>query len=233
MDLQHEPLAIVAGGPSVKDYLDEIRKFKYVMAAGSSHDFLIDNGIVPTFAVSTDAKEETNDFWQRLDPKVQYLVASVCPPSLFDRLEAAKCPTWIWHFTEQVDPPHYRGEQQCGWGCMVGIVCIQMALWLGFQHQHYFGYDCAIERDSHATHAYAVSAEELAGIWAQITEAKVGDDEVPFLTTTALICCATHFFAVYRSPDGAYLKGVVYGPGLLAEQIRQSPPEMAQWLTTA
>jgi hypothetical protein len=233
-DLQmrrHDPIAIVAGGPSAKKHLDTIRAFKWIMAAGSSHDFLMANGITPTFALSTDSKQDTNDFYRRLNPTTQYLIASVSPPSLVNRLVRNKCQVWLWHFTEQVDPPHYRGEPACGWGCMVGVVCIQMALWLGFQQQHYFGYDCALDRESSATHAYAVGAQEHADIWQQVTEATVGTEETKFLTTTGLICCATHFFAVYRSPDGNWLKGHVYGPGLLHDQIRQSPPEMKEWLT--
>ena len=230
MQLRDEPIAIVAGGPSARKHLDKIRQFKWVMAAGSSHDWLIDNGIVPTFAVSTDSKEETNDYFKRLDPGVQYVLASVLPPSLFDRLEAADCPTWLWHFNEQVDPAHYRGERPVGWGCMVGVVCIQIALWLGFQRQHYFGYDCCLDRESFATHAYTVSARERAEIWENVTEAMVGEEQTKFLTTTALICCATHFFGVYRCPDNQYLKGHVYGPGLLHDQVRQSPPEMQEWL---
>jgi hypothetical protein len=229
LDGKPVPIAIVAGGPSARKHLDEIRKFKWVMAAGSSHDFLVENNIIPTFALTTDSKQETKDYFRRLNPATQYLVASVSPPSLFNRMERRKCQVWIWHFTEQVDPEHYHGEPMCGWGCMVGVVCIQMALWLGFQEQHYFGYDCCVEPES--THAYPVSAEEKAGIWEQVTEATVGEEGTKFLTTTALICCATHFFGVYRSPDGQYLKGYVYGPGMLHDQIRQSPPEMKQWLT--
>ena len=153
MHLRYDPIAIVGGGPSVKDYLSDIRKFRFIMAAGSTHDYLMDNGITPTFAVSTDSKEETNAYYQRLNSTTQYLIASTSPPSLFDRLE--ECQTWLWHFFEQVDPEHYQGEQQCGWGCMVGVVCIQMALWLGFQNQHYFGYDCSVESDR--THAYEIA----------------------------------------------------------------------------
>lgn len=230
MQLRGEPIAIVAGGPSVKRHLDKIRTFKWIMAAGSSHDFLMDNGIVPTFAVSTDAKKETGDFYRQLNPQTQYLMASVVPPELLDRMEQQNCQLYLWHFNEQVDPKHYRGEQAMGWGCMVGVVCIQMALWLGFQHHHYFGYDCCLDRESFATHAYGVSAQERAEIWENVTEASVGDEGTKFLTTTALLCCATHFFGVYRCPDAQYLKGYVYGPGLLHDQIRQSPPEMREWL---
>jgi len=230
MCLRDEPIAIVGGGPSVKDHLDKIRKFKWIMAAGSSHDYLIAHGIVPNFAVSTDSKEETNLYYSSLHPNVQYIMASTLPPSLFDRMAAANCRTELFHFNEQVDPKHYQGEMSIGWGCMVGVVCIQMALYLGFQHQHYFGYDCCLDREAHQTHAYPVGDEEAKGIWEAATEATVGEEETKFLTTTALLCMATHFFGVYRCPDGNFLKGYVYGNGMLHDQIRQSPPEMKQWL---
>lgn len=224
---RYDPIAIVGGGPSVKRHLDDIRKFKYVMAAGSSHDFLVENGIVPNFAVSTDSKPETSLYFQNPQKGVAYLIASVCPPALFDWLKDYD--VQMWHFNEQVDPPHYRGETSIGWGCMVGVVCIQMALWLGFQEQHYFGYDCCLEE---TTHAYPVSVEEHNSIFESSTWATIGEGEnqTRFLTTTALICQMMHFYGIYRSPDGRFLKGYVYGKGMLWDNIRQSPPEMKQWL---
>jgi hypothetical protein len=230
MVLRDEPIAIVGGGPSAKHYLDEIRKFKWVMAAGSAHDFLMENGITPHFAISTDSKEETNDYYKHLNPTTEYLLASTSPPSFFDRLEKGGCKTWIWHFYEQVDPEHYRGEAQCGWGCMVGVVCIQMALWLGFQHQHYFGYDCCISPEE--THAYKVADWETKFIRDNVTEAMIGDEKTKYLTTTAYIAQTTHFLAVYRSPDGNYLRGTVYGKGMLWDVIRQTPG-IETWLKAA
>jgi hypothetical protein len=236
MQLRGEPIAIVGGGPSVKDYLPKIQEFKWIMAAGSCHDYLIENGIIPTFAVSTDSKEETNDYYRRLNLDTQYLIASTSPPSLFDRLwlheglEQQGCKTWLWHFFEQVDPEHYQGEQACGWGCMVGVVCIQIALWLGFQEHHYFGYDCSIERDH--THAYEVADWEKKHIRDGVTEAEVGDEKTRHLTTTAFIAQCTHFLGIYRSPDGNYLNGTVYGKGLLWDVIRQTPG-IEPWLKAA
>jgi hypothetical protein len=227
MQLRGEPIAIVGGGPSVKEFLPRIREFKWIMAAGSSHDFLIENGVIPTFAVSTDSKEETNDYYQRLNPTTQYLIASTSPPSLLDRLE--DCPVYLWHFFEQVDPEHYQGEQACGWGCMVGVVCIQIALWLGFQEHHYFGYDCAI---GDKTHAYEVAEWEKKHIRETMTVAEVGDEKTKHLTTTAFIAQCTHFLGIYRSPDGNYLKGTVYGKGLLWDVIRQTPG-IEPWLKAA
>lgn len=225
---RYEPIAIVGGGPSVKRHLNEIRKFKWVMAAGSSHDFLIENGIIPNFAVATDSKEETGLYYKRPNRGCDYLFASVCPPSLFEQLK--DYPIQMWNFREQVEEPYYKGEMSICWGCMVGVVCIQMALWLGFQEQHYFGYDCCLEDEE--THSYPVSDEEKLDILEQATIATMGEgkDEIKFKTTTALICQMTHFYGVYQSKDNQFLKGYVYGNGLLWENIRRSPPEMKTWL---
>lgn len=228
-DLMHrrfDPIAIVAGGPSVKRHLDDIRKFRYVMAAGSSHDFLVANGINLSFAVSTDSKEETVLYFQKPSKNCDYLLASSGTPRLFDALKDYEVN--LWHFNEQVDPPHYKGERSIGWGCMVGVVCIQMALWLGFQIHHYFGYDCCFEGED--THSYSVSDEERAGIAEQTQIVTQGPEKTQFLTSTALICQMQHFYGVYKSQDNQFLKGYVYGRGLLWDNIRQSPPEMKHWL---
>ena len=228
MGIRNEPIALVGGGPSVKRHLREISQFKWIMAAGSSHDYLVSEGIIPNFAVSTDSKEETGLYYKNPQKGCTYLFTSTSPPSLFDALKDYDVE--LWHFHEQVDTPFYQGERAICWGCMVGVVCIQMALWLGFQQQHYFGYDCCIEQDE--THSYSVGDEEKQDILGQATVATMGEgeDQVKYLTTTALICQMTHFYGVYRGGDGQFLKGYVHGPGLLWENIRRSPPEMKQWL---
>ncbi len=226
MQRRYDPIAVCGGGTSLKRYLDDIRKFKYVMAAGSSHDYLVSEGIIPNFAVSTDSKEETELYYKNPQRGCAYLLASTCPPALFDSLKDYD--VQLWHFNEQVDPKCYGNERAIGWGCMVGVVCIQMALWLGFQEHHYFGYDSCL--DGYDGHAYPVSDEEQGQIKENITIASCGEEETKYATTTALLCQITHFYGVYRSPDAAYLKGYVYGGGLLWDNIRQSPPEMKQWL---
>jgi hypothetical protein len=222
---RYEPIAIVGGGPSVKRHLNDIRRFRWIMAAGSSHDYLVSEGITPNFAVVADAKEETLDYYRYPQGKTQYLIASVCPPALFEQLKPYQ--VYLWNFNEQVDSVHYRGEKVIGWGCMIGVVCIQIALWLGFQEHHYFGYDCCVEPEG--SHAYPVSDREKQEIADQVIPATQEDGTV-FLTTTPLIAQLTHFYAVYRSQDAQYLKGYVYGRGMLWDNIRQSPPEMKQWL---
>lgn len=226
-----EPVAIVGGGPSLKYQLPKIREFKQILAAGSSHDFLVENGIIPTFALVVDPADNTADYYKHPQENTSYLIASQCHPSVFERIEpVAKDRIAMWHFKDQIDDKSvFKGENEICWGCMVGIVAIQIALFLGFQHHHYFGMDCSYEGDD--THSYPLGETEHKFIWGQRIEADVGSKR--FLTTTALVMQASQFFDVYESSDGEYLKGTVYGDGMLAEIIRNSPPEMSEWLQVA
>src|SRR5215472_9025403 len=38
-------LALVAGGPSMKNYLEKIRTFRTIMSVSTTHDYLIERGI--------------------------------------------------------------------------------------------------------------------------------------------------------------------------------------------
>ena len=48
------PVALAGGGPSIKHHLDTLRQFPTIVACGSSHDYLMEQGIIPTFAVMCD-----------------------------------------------------------------------------------------------------------------------------------------------------------------------------------
>lgn len=226
-------IALVAGGPSLPLYLDKIRGFDAVLACGSVHDYLIDNGIIPTYALVTDPAVDTIEFYKNRHEKVIYLLASQADPNMFEWLQDYA--VVMWHFKGQVGTPeteheYFNGEETINWGCMVGVNAIQMALMLGYQQLHFFGYDCCL---SGRTHAYAIKDEETKEINEARTVATVGDhtgDQKQFSTTTALITQACQIFEVFKSPDGAFLKGHVYGDGLFANVVKRSPPEMKRWL---
>lgn len=226
-------IALVAGGPSLPPYLDTIREFDAVMACGSSHDYLIENGITPTYALVTDPAGDTIAFYQRRCTETIYLLASQCDPNMFDWLDGY--PIAMWNFRGQVgddktEHTYFNGEETINWGCMVGVNAVQMALMLGYQYFHFFGYDCSI---AGATHAYPVKPEETKEINEARTIATVGDhtgDQKQFSTTTALITQAVQIFELFKSNDGMFMKGKVYGDGMFANIIKRSPPEMKNWL---
>ena len=224
-----DPIALVGGGPSVAKYLDKIREFKAVMACGSAHDYLVTNGITPTYALATDPAEETINYYQHRSEKTMYLLASQCNPNMYEWLEDHA--VVMWHFRGQIDDETvFQGEPQISWGCMVGVNAVQMALLLGYQHQHYFGYDCCVGARSHAYDLPEWENKEINEARTIATITSETGEQSQFCTTTALITQAAQILEVYKSEDGMYLKGYVYGNGMFANIIRQSPPTMANWL---
>ena len=220
-----EALAIVGGGPSVEANLACIKAFNQVMVCGSAHDHLVSLGVTPTFALAVDAKEDAVEYFQNPQRKTSFLIASQCHPNMFARLQGHKIA--MWHFKGQLEDEekHFNGEQTISWGCMVGVMSVQIALFLGFQHLHFFGFDCAYVGNKH--HSYAVEAYD-ADIEAQKQVFTVNGKD--FVSTTALVSQAEHMFDIFASEDGQYLKGYVHGDGLWANVIKASPPEMSEWL---
>jgi hypothetical protein len=227
-------MALVAGGPSLPLYLDKIREFDAVMACGSVHDYLVEQDIIPNYALVTDPAPDTISFYKHRQGKTVYLLASQADPNMFEWLEAY--PVVMWHFKGQVgtvetEHTYFGGEETLNWGCMVGVNAIQMALMLGYQDLHFFGYDCSL---TGKTHAYAVKEDEVKEINEARTLATVGDQTglgtKQFSTTTALITQACQIFEVFKSPDGRFIKGKVYGDGMFANIVKRSPDSMKQWL---
>lgn len=225
---KHEPLAIVAGGPSVRKQIPEIKKFKNVMVCGSAHDFLVKQGIKPRFAITTDALPTVAVDFQHPCKETMYLVASQSHPSTVAALNGYN--VHLWHFRDQCDDKTcFNGEQQLGWGVTVGINALQLALIMGYQELHLFGYDgCAGDED--ATHAYDVI--EKRDILSQLEVAHIGDKMVPLRTTKAWIAQAEQFFTMVRI-DGYLMDITVYGGGLIAEMVKQGNDDLKKMVKVA
>ena len=221
---RNEPLAICGGGPSLNEHAEKIKCFKHVMTCGSAHDHVVSLGITPTFAIAVDAKEDAVEYFTNPQPVTSYLLASQCHPNMYERLKDHKIA--MWHFRGQSDDDTiFNGEPQISWGCMVGVISIQLSLFLGFQELHFFGFDCSYVEDRH--HSY-----DVGHYHAQVENGKQVFDVNgrPFVSTMALVSQMEHLFDVFKSDDGRYLKGYVYGDGLWSNVVRNSPPEMAEWL---
>jgi hypothetical protein len=80
------PMVFVAGGPTLLDHLEEIRekaKTCFVVTSNNTHDFLVDNGIIPHACLLLDPKERIKDYVKKYQPETQYLVATVCNKGVF------------------------------------------------------------------------------------------------------------------------------------------------------
>lgn len=89
------PLAVVGGGQSALDCLDEIRGWPGpVMAINGAYDWLMQNGIVADYGLCLDPKPVMAKYLQHSDAATHWLVATACAPEVFDRLKGQRITLW-------------------------------------------------------------------------------------------------------------------------------------------
>lgn len=144
---------IVGGGPSVADYLPSIARRiglgQTVFALNGAARFLNRHGITPDHQVILDARPENVDL---LGQANEYLLASQCHPSLFERVPEPV----LWHAIDKHAnpeiPEHDDGYALIGGGTAVGLSAMALAFTLGYRKLHLYGYDSS-HREG-AGHAY-------------------------------------------------------------------------------
>lgn len=158
----HDKIAVmVGGGPSVEDFLDEIRALREredvtVFAMNAASKYLRSQGIRVDYQVMADAKEETAAL---ADPgAAAHLFASQVNPKT---MRAVKSPI-VWHL-ENIDTgnvekflePERRdrgGYAVIGGGASTGNAGLCVAYCMGYRDLRLFGYDSS-NRGSQS-HAY-------------------------------------------------------------------------------
>lgn len=81
---------VVSGGPSFKSHLKAIKKHvkrgDYVFCVKTSHDKLLEAGVVPYGCILLDPRDHVQEFIENPHPDVTYMVASMVHPTTIDRL---------------------------------------------------------------------------------------------------------------------------------------------------
>lgn len=169
-------IAIVGGGPSLKDNLDELRKYKYIMACGSVHDYLVENEIIPTWCAIVDPDEIMGEYIKNPKHETKYLISSQCHPKLFDKLKGYPCYLWNAGSGNPVYQTYFReGDYTIGGGCTIGTRAMIIAMCFGYFNQYLFGFDTCIEveYDNYKHHAYKFQKPELESL-GTIQDIKLG-----------------------------------------------------------
>lgn len=170
------PIALVGGGPSVRHQVEEIKKFRTIIACGSSHDWLLTQGIIPTYSTICDPDPISINYLRLKHLEVKYLIASACDPKIFEYLK--DCPIVLWHChsddyvgkIEELDP----GYQAIGGGCTIGLRSVSIAVTLGYKNIHFFGFDsCLSDKESYA---YNLSTQEEKDSQGEAYQLKLGMD---------------------------------------------------------
>lgn len=215
-------IALVGGGPSLKDTVKELKDFDTVVACGSSNDFLVSNGIIPTYTIVCDPDPVTIKYLSLLNKSTKYLLATCCAPEVFEHLKGYDIYVWNCHSPEQaaylktLDEPY---EAICG-GCTVGLRAQSIAIMFGYRELHFFGYDSCISGNDH--HAYEFATQEEREQIGTLHEVKIGHgtpDDKLYLCIGYQMAQAAHFKDFYEAFNEFY-NPTFHGEGLLPDLMK-------------
>lgn len=215
-------IALVGGGPSLKDHLEELKDFDTIFACGSSHDFLVSNGLIPTYAGACDPDSIMGNYYQKPQINTKYLFATCCAPKLFEQMKDYKVIKWNCDSDEfrpefkKLDPDFHA----FGGGCTIGLRAISLAIVLGYKDIHFFGFDsCISSSDEH--HAYEFTEEKEKTDQGQTYELRLAwDNGKPNPKTYKLVgyqlAQVEHFKQFYEAFGDTFIP-TFHGEGLLPD----------------
>lgn len=139
--------AIVGGGPSLERFLPELRAKAAdgasVFAVNGAFEYLVSRGIVPSWHVIIDAREENASFITS-PPAERYLLASQCSPQIYAKASAL-APVTIVHMStaDILDwiPPSLQPINLIHSGHTVGLAALVMSYVMGYRRQYLYGMD--------------------------------------------------------------------------------------------
>jgi hypothetical protein len=168
-------LSIAGGGPSLADTYQDLDG--WVCAVNGSLRWLLERGVNPSLSYACGIMDAGDHIAEMIavDPRVRYYVASICDPSVFDKLK--DCDVRLWHVSPDSteDPDGVQatlneaypfGWFTIGGGCTMGLRWIDLGYVLGFRRFKLHGMDSSFRGGN--THAYPDRADtkdriEIAG----------------------------------------------------------------------
>lgn len=210
-DRDNEEVAVVCYGPSLRDTLEDIKKYKYIITCSGAHKYLIDRDIIPTWHVDVDPREHKVELLGKPHKDVEYLVQSAIHPKYVDLIKNYNVKLWHGYHNEiitNLPPMIKRGEWIFGGGCTAGLRTLLIARFLGFKKISVFGMDCSFPHDNDGEHAdFHPNPSKKDSIF------KTEYCGYIYYTTGGMLLGAKQFFR-----EVAYLKDcqvAVHGVGLL------------------
>lgn len=172
-------LAIVGSGPSLRDYLDELRGWPgEIWAINGAYHYLIGQGIVPHGFVGLDPLPGLAEYVKDGHPDTTFYLASNCDPDTFDAVRPEQ--VMIWHSArDAIKVP--RGQMIVCGGTSSITRAPFLAHMLGYRDMTIYGADSSFEhgRYCYPDGTYGCDSQ------ARINKIAVGDEV--FLSEVCLI----------------------------------------------
>lgn len=145
---EHNGVAVVvASGPSVDGQLDSIKKHRDaghpIIALKDAHDWLIERGVVPDYAVAIDPQEHRWNCFKLKHRKVKYFIASQCHPAMFEHLKGFD--VYLWHVYVKKGQSVPLGRPLIAGGTTTGLRAITLLYTMGFRKFELYGYDSCLK----------------------------------------------------------------------------------------
>jgi uncharacterized Rossmann fold enzyme len=210
-DEPHDGIAVMVGsGPSLNQFHGSTFDRpgpRTLVAIKDAHDWLIERGVVPDYAVAIDPQASRAHVFQSPHQRVKYLLASQCHPETFDWLKDYDVRLWHCYVRQgqQMPPP---GTPLIGGGTTSGLRAIVLFYSLGFRQFELYGYDSCL----------ADGRLRMNG-----DRPRQGDDTIneivvngkTFHCNPSMTAQATEFQSIFSiMPD---IEITIHGGGLLAE----------------
>lgn len=225
----NSPIALIGGGPSIKKELDSIKEMVAAgvptIACGSSHDWLVSNGVIPTYCTICDPDPITVAYLKKHNEKTKYLLALSCDELVYEVLKDREIYVWNCRSDEAAEriKEDVVGHVDILGGCTVGLRSIPIAMCLGYTNIHLWGFDsCMGSGDEH--HAYEFeTAQEEVGVTYPIRFGEIKND-APDKDGKYYICSgyqlaqAMHF-QQFLVAFGAAFTPTFHGEGMLPDYM--------------
>jgi len=227
---------IVGASPSVKNYLEEIKKLaenkdNIVFAINDANDFLIDNGIIPHGNVLFEVAIDYKEFQRRHHPDITYYIHSFAHPTTFSHFADKK--VILWHcFSDEAEHnvllKHFKNKHfMVGGGSSTTLVkTIPICMFLGYREFELFGFDSSFpdENETHFNGAPYKDFWKSMDIVCQIKKNDSGIQEKKFRTMAYLARQADEFRRMCEHFSWM-TKIRVHGDGLLPWMHRNTYPQ--------
>jgi uncharacterized Rossmann fold enzyme len=214
-------ILLVASAPSVKGQLELIKKMKAVgspiVAIKGAHDWLIDNGVIPDYALAIDPQEHRIAFYKP-QPSVHYMIASQCHPAMFDNLDGYQVTLWHPYVKKGQDRP--KNCMLIGGGTTSGLRAISLFYVLGYRQFELFGFDSCNDGDLLRINGEGLKEGD------KLIEVKIDPQGETFYCNTAMALQAEHFQTYYDYlPDATFN---AHGRGLIQAIIKKREQNMME-----
>lgn len=219
-------MVMVCGGPTSKQLLEEIREKRQddnyrIFCSNKTHDWLIENGIVPHYQFIIDPKEVKIKDVQNPHKDVEYLIGITVHPSVFEALKGYKVTRVMSLSGTTVDGIsdiqivsaffNVKDWTPLEGGTMAGLRAMTLANMMGYRTVEFYGFDsCFFDKDEKGKPIYYSYKKDRGE---NILECEC-DDGRTFLSTPVFASQAREF--IKWKHRLAWVKFIIHGDSFTA-----------------